>query len=334
MSLNWVVVLCSGAEHLKGFFEERRVETLLIGKNYDGKRFFPNTDIYTRIQGVQRVSGKNVAVIQCGTFSMDESGEGYTSSDRFFETLQVLSTLKTPLKVRRKKEGDFLREEMKGASRILTIFTFLPFSKQDNAYETGEANSAKLVIDHCLIYSESVAAIDPHPPDEFSWVSNYLSEKKFVRVSVIPKLIERAKEIFDLDEFEIVTPPGKYRGFKVTEGVSKTRETSFKVRIVGEYPVKGKKVILVDDMTLTGGTLIRTNKLLRDSGAEEVICCTPHLVPMKGKNEKTIDKLMSKLKNRLVISNTVRNNYFKDKWPENMVDCSSSIIELLKRLSV
>lgn len=42
--------------------------------------------------------------------------------------------------------------------------------------------------------------------------------------------------------------------------------------------VKGKRVILIDDMISTGGTLLRTVKLLLEQGAKEIIVCAAHPV--------------------------------------------------------
>ncbi len=55
---------------------------------------------------------------------------------------------------------------------------------------------------------------------------------------------------------------------KVTNNASDSNITS--VRLLGD--VKGKTVFMADDMVGTGGTLIKAMKLLKEMGAEKVIC--------------------------------------------------------------
>ena len=55
---------------------------------------------------------------------------------------------------------------------------------------------------------------------------------------------------------------------KVTNNASDNNITS--VRLLGD--VKGKTVFMADDMVGTGGTLIKAMKLLKEMGAEKVIC--------------------------------------------------------------
>ena len=76
---NKTIVLCSGTSHLKEELIQNRFEVLTIGKNYDGNRFFPNRDIYTRLDEVIQLDGKNVVVLQSGSGSGEYEKEIFSS---------------------------------------------------------------------------------------------------------------------------------------------------------------------------------------------------------------------------------------------------------------
>lgn len=53
------------------------------------------------------------------------------------------------------------------------------------------------------------------------------------------------------------------------------RESSGEVRLIGEVPeVEGRSVLLVDDITDSGWSLVHAQKLLRERGALEIRTCT------------------------------------------------------------
>jgi hypoxanthine phosphoribosyltransferase len=53
------------------------------------------------------------------------------------------------------------------------------------------------------------------------------------------------------------------------------RESSGDVRLIGEVPdVEGRSVLLVDDITDSGWSLVHAQKLLRERGALEIQTCT------------------------------------------------------------
>jgi hypoxanthine phosphoribosyltransferase len=53
------------------------------------------------------------------------------------------------------------------------------------------------------------------------------------------------------------------------------RESSGDVRLIGEVPdVEGRSVLLVDDITDSGWSLVHAQKLLRERGALEIRTCT------------------------------------------------------------
>jgi phosphoribosylpyrophosphate synthetase len=325
---DWDLVLCSGVLHLKEGFETRGFNVHTSSMNYDGKRFFPNADLYTRLSDVENLKDRKVCVLQSGGLSSESEPERFQVSDRFFELLQVLDILGMPLEV--EKDGElFKRSELNGPSEIIVAYTFLPFSKQDHAYETGEANSARMAIEIPLKLGVlKVSAVDPHPPLEYKWVADLLSEKNYEMLTLMPKLLERAKESFNLDNPLVLSPPGKAK-FKEAETIDlkKKRLDSYTVMFEGTMDVKGRDIILADDLVLSGSTIIKTREKLIEMGAKEVVCCVPHVLPLS-KGEEKLRILVEKLEGKLVTSNTVATSTFAGD--SKLVDVTGLLAEWLK----
>jgi len=326
--VNFEIVLCSGAAHLKDNFVSKGFNVHTSGLNYDGKRFFPNADLYTQIEKVQNMGDKKVCVIQSGASSFGSEPETFHVSDRFFEVLQVLDILNDPLEV--KKEGEVLnRRELTPPDEIIVVYTFLPFSKQDHSYETGEANSANIAIVLPLgMGATKVVAVDPHPPLEYKWVTDLVSSDNYEMMTTMPQLIEKAKQLYKLEEPLILSPPGKAK-FKEAETIDmkKKRLDSYTVMFEGTMDVKDKEIILADDLILSGSTLIRTREKLFEMGAKEVVCCVPHALPLL-EGEGKLQKLLEKLDGKLIVANTVATDTFAKG--ENVVDVTDLLSDMLK----
>jgi phosphoribosylpyrophosphate synthetase len=278
--------------------------------NYDGKRFFPNADLYTRLERIMEMGEKRVCIVQSGGLPSEAEPEMFQVADRFFEVLQVLDILNGPLEV--EKDGElFRRRDLNVPSEIIVAYTYLPFSKQDHAYETGEANSARMAIEIPLKLGVSkVTAVDPHPPLEYRWVADLLSEKKYEMLTLMPRLLKMAKKSFNLDEPLVLSPPGKAK-FKEAEtlDLKKKRLDSYTVMFEGTMDVKDRDIILADDLVLSGSTLIKTREKLLEMGAKEVVCCVPHVLPLSIGEEK-LRMLVEKLEGKFVTSNTVATKTF------------------------
>ncbi len=93
------VVLASGAEHLQQRFLELGYRVMCCSCNYDGKRMFPNADIYVRVPEIHELGGRRVIVIQSCTGSGPVDRDRYSTSDRLVELLLILDALRNPVDV-------------------------------------------------------------------------------------------------------------------------------------------------------------------------------------------------------------------------------------------
>ncbi|MHA1594004.1 MAG: phosphoribosyltransferase family protein [Candidatus Baldrarchaeia archaeon] len=328
--MTWKIILCSGAEHLEEDLRKLGYDVYKSGLNYDGKRFFPNSDLYTRIDGIDELSGKDVLVIQSGTFSGELDREKFTTADRVWEVLQVLDVLRCPLKVEEKGHKVYEYEELEPPRRIEVLYTFLPCALQDKAFKTGEAVSAKLAVELTLAKADRVITIDPHPPEDVWWVRRLREENKLVILSAVPMLIDEASNRFGIKEYELIAPDeGAQRRLGI-RGFTKQRIDSFTVVMRGELNVAGKNVIVIDDLTKSGSTLIKARENLMKMGAQDVICCVTHVLPTVEKGEELLRKLVERINGRILTTNTVRTRTFEEEHPECLVSIAPLIDKYLK----
>ncbi|MEX2703060.1 MAG: phosphoribosyltransferase family protein [Candidatus Baldrarchaeota archaeon] len=320
MSRKWEIILCSGAEHLANQFKKLGYNIHTSRLNYDGKRFFPNSDLYTRLDSLEELEGKQVLVVQSATYSGELDKEKFTTADRFWETLQVLDILKNPIKVFEKAHKEYEYQELKPPKEVVVLYTFLPCALQDKAFKTGEAMSAKLAVELTLMKADKVATIDPHPPEKIPWVKKLVDNGKLELLSAVPTLVEEAAKRFNLDSYDLITPDeGAQERFGI-KGFKKRRFDSFTVIISGDSNVKGKKVIIVDDLTKSGSTLIKARNFLMENGAKEVISCVTHVLPTMSEGEKLLRNLVKKLEGKILTTNTVRTKTFEEENPKCLVD--------------
>jgi ribose-phosphate pyrophosphokinase len=69
--------------------------------------------------------------------------------------------------------------------------------------------------------------------------------------------------------------------------------------VIGE--IRGKNVLMVDDLTETAGTLVNAAKLLRRRGAKQIRACVSHAVL----NELGIERLRKSVIDELITTDTV-----------------------------
>lgn len=74
------------------------------------------------------------------------------------------------------------------------------------------------------------------------------------------------------------------------------------LEIIGN--VKGKNAIIVDDFTISGGTLFDTARALKENGAEKIYACVSHAL-LGDKGLKALDNSVIE---ELIITDTVENH--------------------------
>ncbi len=328
--MNTHIVLASGAIHLKDSFEKMGYKTYTSEMNYDSKRIFPNTDIYSRIANIQELQNQNVLLIQNGTCSSEAEKEFFTTSDRLIETLQLADLLRNPVEVEEIGHKKYKATPLSPVKSIDVLYTFFPYAIQDKAFKTGEVISGRLALDLTLTRADKVHAIDPHYPLDIDWVSDAINKQKLNVLSLSEHLIKFAAKVFDFDEYMVVGPDEGAQARFGVESFSKSRTDSFTVEVSGDFDVKGKNIIVIDDFTKSGSTLIKAKKRLIDEGAKKVGLAVTHVLPLLDKREELLRKLIEKAEELIVTTNTIYTRSFAVEHPELVMDIAKAISEQFK----
>jgi phosphoribosylpyrophosphate synthetase len=326
------IILGAGAIHLKNSFEKLNYEVMISELNYDDKRKFPNSDIYTAFDGefLERLQGKRVVIVQSANYNVI-NGEKWTTSDLFFETLQIIHILRNPQKVTKVSHKSFDYKALLPPSEIILVFTCMPFGKMDHAVKTGEAISAQIGMELSTSLCDKVILIDPHPPMEFTFMDKLKQGGRLEKISLVDDIRKKIYDFFDLEEAIEVTADEFGQMRMKMQSLGKVRKDSSTVEMIGEIDVSDRNVILIDDMLLTGGTLRASVKKYKELGAKEVYLGIIHALPLEQYGDERLFATYNSV-NNLIISNTVGSSFFDVLKKKGMViDCVSAIDEAIKK---
>jgi ribose-phosphate pyrophosphokinase len=219
------------------------------------------------------------------------------------------------------------------ARRITAVTPYFGYARQDKKDEPRVPISAKLVADLITVAgAHRILAMDLHV-EQIQGFFNI----PFDHLYAAPIIIEYCKK-YDLSNYTVVSPdPGsvnRSRGIAKRLGnlplaiVDKRRPEPNKasvVNIVGE--VKGRDILIVDDIVDTAGTITEACKALKEIGANDIVICCTHPV-LSG---KAIERISEAPIEKFVVTDTIP---LGEKRLENMVVLSVSELlgEAIKRI--
>jgi ribose-phosphate pyrophosphokinase len=240
---------------------------------------FSEGNVFVRV--MENVRGRDVFILQGGE---------YPVNDNFMELLFWIDAFKRA-----------------SATQVTAVIPFFSYAKGDKKDEPRVSIRARVCAD-CLeaAGADRVLTMDLHSPQIQGFfkipVDHLYAMPVFVEYFV-------QKEIPDL----VIASPdvgfGK-QAYRFAEAMrapvvfgNKTRrahdEQAEMLDIVGE--VKGKNVLLVDDFTISGGTLIEMAKACKERGARDIYACVTHGVFSKGSSAKVARSPIKEL----VITDTI-----------------------------
>ncbi|MFX1415402.1 MAG: phosphoribosyltransferase family protein [Promethearchaeota archaeon] len=323
------VVLASGAEHLKDRFEELGFRVFTSNLNYDGRRLFPNADLYARLSNVGKLSNRKVVVVQSCTGAGPAEAERYTTADRVIELLLILDILKNPVEVDKVGHKKYDETPIPPPSRVEVVLTFQPFALQDKIFKTGEALSGRWATQRIAEGCQKIWVVNPHAPSSLPWVKALAEKGLYEEIDIIPDLIEFGRKQFGFTDCLVVTPDeGATERYDVA-GFGKSRTNSFCVELHGEVDVKGREVIVIDDLTKSGSTLLKAAERLEGLGATKVGMAVAHVLPLIEKGEELLETLLEKSQRKIVTTNTVRTGVFCDTAPELTYNVVDTLVKIL-----
>lgn len=238
-------------------------EVIFPSLNKEGKRYFPDGEIYMRILKADKLKGKRVIVLHSGA---PRPNEGLVELELI---LQILKDHQIEPEI---------------------FFIYFLYGMQDKVFETGETNAAENLIKKLISYYKvkKIYIIDPHFGGR-EWVKKY----PLINVSAVPVLIQKAKKDFGENILFLSPDIGGKRRTKIS-GFKKKRLNSFNVEMLSpKLNLKGKIVAVIDDMIKTGGTLLKFYEIAKKSGAKKVLALITHGVIPSGvlKIKKRYSKL-------------------------------------------
>lgn len=171
------------------------------------------------------------------------------------------------------------------AGRITAVIPYFGYARQDRKARARDPISAKLIANLITIAgADRVLTMDFHVPQLQGFFDIPVDH-----LLGVPLLAQYYKEKFgDMHDFTAVSPDigsvGRSRKFAerldIPIAIIDKRRPKANVceimNIIGD--VRDKRVILIDDLVDTGGTLVNAAKALQDMGAREVYACCTHAV--------------------------------------------------------
>ena len=213
-----------------------------------------------------------------------------------------------------------------GASEVCAVVPYLAYARQDRPFLEGEYATISLIARLFAASGiNSVITVDMHSQlgmSQFTGVG-------IRSVSSIPLLAKHAKGMDLHDPIAVSPDAGGAERVKAFAGqmnsdiliLKKSRNrSSGEVTIENpEMEIKGRDVVLVDDMISSGGSIIAATEVLRKKGASRIYAMCAHAL-LLGNASKNITKAGV---DDIIATNSIPNEHAK-------VDLSRSIAEVLR----
>ena len=208
-----------------------------------------------------------------------------------------------------------------GAKSITLVIPYFGYARQDRVFKPGEPESAKVMCQHLDMNCDRVITVDIHKEAVLNYFNHPHKDLKAAPVIA---------EYFKGKGIDMVLSPdigaaGRAKMVGEVMGVpydhlEKTRLSGTDVRIApAKADVKGKKVLIVDDMIATGGTIIAAAYALREAGAAGISVACTHGVFVNN----AIEKFTGSSLDALLSCNTLNN-------PVSHISVASLIAEAIK----
>ncbi len=204
---------------------------------------------------------------------------------------------------------------MEDGVRVVAVVPYLAYARQHRTFLLGEAVSLKAIARMMASAGiKRVITIDIHNVEGLGFFDIPAHS-----LSAVPLLADHLLASGSLGKPFVLAPDA---GASVRAEAMATRMTcdfaaleKSRDRVTGEttvnvpqgIDVKGKDVVVVDDMISTGGTIAKAAKAVKDNGARTVVAACTHALLAEG----AIDKMKGAGIKELVATNTIPSPYSK-----------------------
>ncbi len=158
-------------------------------------------------------------------------------------------------------------------ARIRLIITYFGYARQDRT-KPGEALAAAVVCRILRRYTDNITVIDMHSKR----LKKYLTYKNIVPITPFLPIIPEGTVVVAPDKGAIPRARHWQRALRAPLAfLQKTRPAQDVVEILSiKGSVRGKNVLIVDDMIATGGTIIEAARVLKQHGANKIYVAATH----------------------------------------------------------
>lgn len=222
---------------------------------------FPDGDSHVRIPQIAEAAGKDVLIFH----------RLYPKQNSSLVTLLlILDTLKEA-----------------GVKNINVMAPYLPYSRQDKKKLNGEVASAFVV---CNLLARAgcskLITLDCHFLNQAGPAK--FGELNIENISMGKEMAAHAKkEAFAGEDMEVISPDAgaNYlaaehggKSYKKVRAEYKDGKIDYRdiAEMSGDFEVKGKNILILDDMISTGSTMIKALEKLTEAGAKKVCCAATH----------------------------------------------------------
>jgi len=226
-------------------------------------KIFPDGENYLRIniEDETVIAGKEVIIVQ----STGPSFNGNQNS-RFMELLMMIDSVKRM-----------------GAARIIVVAPYLAYARQDKVFRPGESQFANVIFNIINSFEiDELYAVDIHAPEVLNWCSCKAVNIDSMKVLADYITSKGAKDIVVIspDQGAIARSKAfsKHFGDNIpVEVFEKERDVKTgEIKMTGSLTLKGKDVVIADDIIATGGTMASAITLAKKSGANKIFAVATH----------------------------------------------------------
>jgi ribose-phosphate pyrophosphokinase len=220
------------------------------------------------------------------------------------------------------------------ASSVTAIMPYFSYAKGDKKDEPRVSIRARVCAESIeLAGADRVITMDLHSPQ----IQGFF-KKPVDHLYARAVLCEYIKNI-DIADYVIVSPDVGHakeaRAFSTYLGVAtvigdKTRkdhsERAEVLELIGN--VEGKNAIIVDDFSISGGTLVDLARFLKERGAKRIIACLSHILL----NAQGVARIEASEIEKVVSTDTVANPFVKESPRIEIISVAPFFAESLLRI--
>ena len=166
-----------------------------------------------------------------------------------------------------------------GAEKVTCVIPYFGYARQDERFNRGEPLSAKVMVEHIQMSADRVVLVDIHNPEIMDW----FTKAKVKDVHAAPCIGDFFKE----HGVDLVLAPDEgalKRAGWTAERLGVDWDYMIKTRLSGTHvhmtpkniDAKDRRVLIVDDIISTGGTIIAATEELKRLGARNVMAACTH----------------------------------------------------------